>query len=252
VRRPLNATRDALRTLFFQRCFYLFITLLAFVSLTPFLEVDDDRLSIRNLINAFVILAAVAAVGRSLSSFLAALLLALPALALRWWAADIQADVPVELSLRCDAALYVLTIALLLRYVFAREVMNTDRLWGAASAYLLIGVLWGYLFTIVDRAWPGSFSVRGELSHLKLIDLVYFSFSTLTTTGFGDIVAVSEKAKMVATLEGIVGQLFIAILIAKLVGVYAPGPAQPVAQTESLPSQRAATGTDSYGITQRA
>lgn len=248
MKSSLHAARDALRPLFFQRCFYLFVTLLAFVSLTPFLQVDDRHLSVRNLINAFVILAAVAAVGRSIVSFLAALLLAVPALGLRWWAADVQADVPVELSLRCDAALYVLTIALLLRYVFAREVMNTDRLWGAASAYLLIGVLWGYLFTIIDRAWSDSFSVRGELSKLSLIDLVYFSFSTLTTTGFGDIVAVGEKAKMVATLEGIVGQLFIAILIAKLVGVYAPGSVDTFTGADTRLSRRKATSTDAYQI----
>ena len=148
----------------------------------------------------------------------------------------------------------MLTIALLLRYVFAREVMNTDRLWGAASAYLLIGVLWGYLFTIVDRAWPGSFSVRGELAPLNLIDLIYFSFSTVTTTGFGDIVAVGEKAKMVATLEGIFGQLFIAILIAKLVGVYAqPAPADVLAQAPALvPNRSSATSSSFNEITQEA
>jgi hypothetical protein len=93
-------------------------------------------------------------------------------------------------------------------------------LWGAASAYLMIGLLWSFLFAIVDRSNPDSFAVRGSIEMLSLHDLVYFSFSSLTTTGFGDIVPVGRIAKTAATLQVIVGQLFIAILIAKLVGVY--------------------------------
>jgi len=64
--------------------------------------------------------------------------------------------------------------------------------------------------------------VRGTPSNLELIELLYFSFSTLTTVGFGDIVPLSRGAQMAAIFEGIVGTLFLAILIAKLVGVYPP------------------------------
>ena len=70
-----------------------------------------------------------------------------------------------------------------------------------------------------------TFLVRGEPSNLQLIDLLYFSFSTLTTIGFGDIVPLSPGAQVAAIFEGIVGTLFLAILIAKLVGVYPPRPA---------------------------
>ena len=62
--------------------------------------------------------------------------------------------------------------------------MTVRRLWGAASAYLMIGVLWSFLYAIVDRASPQSFAVRGSIAPLQLIDLLYFSFSTLTTTGY--------------------------------------------------------------------
>ena len=146
--------------------------------------------------------------------------LAAPALAFRWLALEQNLPAFVDLALRFDAAVYATTIALLLRYVFDKEVLTTDRLWGAASAYLMIGVLWSFLYAIVERASPQSFALHGAPGSMQLIELLYFSFSTLTTTGFGDIVALSRPARTAAMLEGIVGQLFLAILIARLVGVY--------------------------------
>lgn len=231
VKRGLGASREALRQLFFQRCFYLFTTLLAMIMLAPFIEGTHGGALTRNVINVFVMLSAVAAVGRSLISFLSVLVLALPALALRWLSVNSDNALLIDLALGFDAAVYATAIALLLRYVFDREVMTSDRLWGAASAYLMIGLLWSFLFAIVDRVHPGSFSVRGTISSLELHDLIYFSFSSLTTTGFGDIVPNGRIAKTAATLQVIIGQLFIAILIAKLVGVY------PAALQQTKPEQ---------------
>jgi hypothetical protein len=98
-------------------------------------------------------------------------------------------------------------------------VVTSDRLWGAAATYLMIGVLWSFLYTIIDRADAQAFVIRGANAPLELIDLLYFSFGTLTTTGFGDILPLSAMARTAAMIEGIVGTLFIAILIARLVGV---------------------------------
>lgn len=222
MKRSIVATRHALRALFFQRCFYLFVTLLALVALAPFIQLPPGRLLVRSMVNAFVILAAVAAVGRSIQSFLFVLALAVPAIVFRWLAFDSGDPKYVDLALRFDAAVYASSIVLLLRYVFERGVMDADRLWGAAAAYLMIGVFWAFLFAIVDRANPESFAVRGTTALLGLSDLLYFSFSTLTTTGFGDIVPLTDAARTAASIEGIVGTLFLAILIAKLVGVYPP------------------------------
>jgi hypothetical protein len=220
MRQPISATREALRPLFFQRCFYLFVTLLALIALAPFIEAERSGIILRNLINAFVILSAVAAVGRSLSSFLVVLALAGPALVLRWLSLEPSDSALFDLALRFDAAVYAATIALLLRYVFDRAVLTADRLWGAAAAYLMIGVLWSFFYAIVDRASPESFAIRGSAAPLQLMDLLYFSFSTLTTTGFGDIVPLTRLARSATIVESIIGQLFLAILIARLVGVY--------------------------------
>ncbi len=220
MRQPISVTRDTLRRLFFQRCFYLFVTLLALIALAPFIEPERGGIMLRNGINAFIILSAVAAVGRSLLSFLVVLALAVPGLLLRWLSLDPGHEALFDLALRFDAAVYAATIALLLRYVFDREILTSDRLWGAAAAYLMIGVLWSFLYAIVDRNSPGAFVIRGAVARMDLVDQLYFSFSTLTTTGFGDIVPVTRLARSCAIVESIIGQLFLAILIARLVGVY--------------------------------
>jgi hypothetical protein len=225
MRASLSATRDQIGRLFFRRCFYLFITLLALIALAPFMEAERGGFMIRYLVSSAVMLAAVAAVGRSVLSFVVVLALAAPALGLRWLSLDTGLPSLFDLALRFDAAVYATTIALLLRYVFDREVLTSDRLWGAAAAYLMIGVLWSFIYTIVDRALPQSFAIRGAIEPMQLIDVLYFSFSTLTSTGFGDIVPLTAAARTAATLEGIVGQLFLAILIARLVGVYPHPPA---------------------------
>jgi hypothetical protein len=220
VSAPISATREALGRLFLGRCFYLFVTLLGLVALAPFVESQYGGLMIRYMANSLVMLAAVAAVGRSIVSFIVVLALAAPALALRWLALRSGDASYVDLGLRLDAGVYLVTIFLLLRYVFHRDVLTSDRLWGAAAAYLMIGVLWSVLYTIVDRFGEPAFAIRGASQIMGLNDLLYFSFGTLTTSGFGDIVPVSRAARAAAMVEGIVGQLFMAILIARLVGVY--------------------------------
>jgi hypothetical protein len=220
VSAPISATRDALGRLFFRRCFYLFVTLLALIALAPFIEAQRSGIAIRYMINAVVMLAAVAAVGRSIVSFTFVLAMAAPALTFRWLALQTGDTSYLDVALRLDAGVYAATIALLLRYVFDREVLTSDRLWGAAAAYLMIGVMWSIFFTIIDRVEGPAFAIRDASGPMQLNDLLYFSFGTLTTSGFGDIVPVTRVARTAAMIEGIVGQLFIAILIARLVGVY--------------------------------
>jgi len=89
-----------------------------------------------------------------------------------------------------------------------------------AAAFLLMGVMWAFIFTIIMRSDPRAFSSGGVRGPMPFMDVMYFSFITITTLGYGDILPVSRAARTAALLEAIIGQLFIAILIAKLVGVY--------------------------------
>ncbi|OLL27993.1 voltage-gated potassium channel [Burkholderia sp. SRS-W-2-2016] len=208
--------------IFFQRCFYLFIVLMLFICAAPFVEPTPIGRFAINCANAFIIIAAVASVGRSTLSFTIAVLLGMPALAYQWIAIAGTDPHAMAKSWAFGALLYATTIAYLLRYVFRREVMTADKLFGAASAYLLIAVFWSFLYALIAYFYAGSFALFGNAASLTFYDLVYFSFTVLTSTGFGDITPLSRQARGVCVVEQIVGALFVAILIARLAGVYPP------------------------------
>ena len=221
VRQSIEIPRAALRRVFFQRCFYLFVVLLGLIGISPFIEGLHGSYLLAGF-NAFIVLAAAAAVGRTALSFLIVFCLIGGALGLRFASLDDGRAALFNWALLLHALVYIAVIVLLMRYVFGPEVMDGDRLWGAAAAYLMIGILWCFLYALVELEQSQTFLVRGVPANLELTELLYFSFSTLTTIGFGDIAPLSRAAQVAAIFEGIVGTLFLAILIAKLVGVYPP------------------------------
>lgn len=230
MRRQIDVTRDAMSRLFLARCFYLFIMLLGLIAAAPYIDSSPHGILVRNLINVFIIVSTVAAVGRTTLSFVLVVLLAVPAIVFRWFSLTTDESAYFDLALRFNVALYAAAIAFLVRYVFDRTVMDSDRLWGAAACFLLLSVFWSFLYAIIDREVPGAFMVRGSPSSLDFTDTLYFSLSTVTTTGFGDIAPLARSAKIASGLEAAIGQMFIAILIARLVGVY---PSQHRTQSEA-------------------
>jgi hypothetical protein len=218
----IDWARAALAQVFFQRCFYLFGAVLAVVMVVLLLEPTPRARILLNAGNLLVVVAAIATVGRTRLSFVIALLLAAPTLLFQLLAID-ESDLRFLLhSWAFGAALYGATIGYLLRYVFQREVMTADKLYGAAAAYLMLGALWGYLYAIANHLQPGSFAFGGSVASPLIGDLLYFSFTVLTSTGFGDAVPVLRYARGLCVLEQLVGSLFLAILIARLAGVYPP------------------------------
>jgi hypothetical protein len=152
----------------------------------------------------------------------AALLLAVPAVVFQYTGLFRDDDAQLATSWMFSATLYFITTAYLLRYVFQPRVMTQDKLFGAAAAYLMLGVLWAYVYAIVGYLYPQSYLVVGQPGRLVYADAVYFSVTVLTSTGFGDIVPLTRQARGICMVEQITGGLFVAILIARLAGVYPP------------------------------
>lgn len=216
--------RTTLGQVFYQRCFYLFIAILLLIVGIPLIEQMPFGRMAAGTIHMLMIVSIVAAVGRSGLSFTAALLLAVPSLVFQWlhWS-ELFPGAEV-LWLGFGVALYILTLGYLLNYVFRQDVMTSDKLYGAASAYLLIGVLWAYIYALVEQFHPNSFAIAGTPATPSVNEFLYFSFTTLTSTGFGDMVPLSQQARSWCIVEQIGGTMFVAILIARLSGVYPPRP----------------------------
>jgi len=218
----IRRARETLGRIFFQRCFYLFVLLLALIAIAPFVEPTPRGRLVIGLINGFVVVATVAAVGRSVLSFVTVLLLAVPALGFHYLGVTTDDAEALAKAWEFAAALYAATILYLLRYVFQPDVMTVDKLYGAAAGYLMIGVLWACLYAIVDYYYPGSFTMGGQPAAMAMTDLLYFSFTVLTSTGFGDVVPVLRQARAICVVQQLIGALFLAVLIARLAGVYPP------------------------------
>lgn len=118
---------------------------------------------------------------------------------------------------------YVLYLAgaiyLILRDIISSKLVTIDTICGSICVYLLIGFVWALFYSMIGTLDSNAFSQ-------KIIDTnswskaVYFSFSTLTTLGYGDIVPINSLAKMLTNSQAMIGQLYPAILISILVGIY--------------------------------
>jgi len=112
--------------------------------------------------------------------------------------------------------------------VFSAGTVNIYRIYGAVAVYLVLGVLWANAYVLVYLIQPAAFQFApgAQAFEPPISEMVYFSFVTLTTIGFGDIVPVHPMARSLVILEGLVGQLYPAILLARLVTQYQGRPAK--------------------------
>ncbi len=117
----------------------------------------------------------------------------------------------------------MLLTCLILIQSFREGPTNYHRIMGAVAAYLIIGVICSLAYFLIELWSPGAFGIQGPFALGDIEDLrphfFYFSFVTLTTIGYGDIVPIHPIARTLVILEGVAGQLFPAILIARLVSL---------------------------------
>ena len=110
--------------------------------------------------------------------------------------------------------------AVAVKFAFSARSVDREHVYAALSAYLLAGIFLGVLCWVLEQFWPGSYTFAGDFSRVSAI---YFSFVTLATLGYGDIVPRTDVARGLAIVEGVGGQLFLAVLVARLVSLYARG-----------------------------
>ena len=200
----------------------LLVTLLVLIVVSPLVPLEDSWFIIELLFDA-ILLAGVYSVGPSKHRW-PFLVLTVVTLAVRWGellsgvaGLDVSA-----LTLTVIWLFYALWI--IVAHLFARQDVTVDTILGAVITYLLAAVAFGTLFQIIELQSPGSFSgvseaLRQDRAHLSNA-MMYFSLVCITTMGYGDIVPLSDLARPLAVLEGVFGQLYLAVMIARLVGLH--------------------------------
>jgi hypothetical protein len=180
---------------------------------------------ILNVLFVFVLLSGVFSASPSIGMRRAMLLVAVAAVLCRWIASASTQTIWLALQYAFNALFYGTTVVALLMRVFERGPKTGHRVQGAIAVYLLQGMMWAALYQLVEIFLPGAFQYAASSDGPPLSAtaqssiFIYFSFVTLTTVGYGDVLAIDPLARSLAMIEALSGQLFPAVLIARIVAL---------------------------------
>jgi voltage-gated potassium channel len=176
---------------------------------------------------SFVLLSALSTLNVSKTYFVLGILLALPALISRW-ILQFEQNEPAEVIVAVTASAFIMiTVMGLIRHLFKVRQVTFDTISAAICAYLLLALAWAFIFALLELEEPGSFSSSLVVRHvhsgsallMTMNNAIYYSFVCLTTTGYGDIAPRSELTRTLSVLESVTRQMYLAILIARLVSL---------------------------------
>lgn len=210
----------------------LLISLLAFVLLTPFVSDRESGVLLVRVAFSTILLAGfyVAYGRRSLRR------LAVPAIlfgiGVEWLTYFLRLPAGTHVRLLMDAILFLLVAVAQLYAVLQQRRVSADTVVGGINAYLLIAISFMLIHALLEVLEPGAYRTGGRtLAEYVLgaehsegfATMLYFSFVTITTLGYGDITPVSAAAKLAASVEALFGQIYLATFIARLVALYVAG-----------------------------
>ena len=218
---PIGKVRQQFSAWYVQRRHrVLFLSLLLTLILAPVSQEYQLRSGLVELLYLMILAAAAAGLDGSHERRWAIVIVTLTAVSrsLGWWS---NLKAASALAAILFVALAILAAIASLRFALKSQHANGERLTAALSTYLLAGHMFGVCYWQVEQWRVGSFAVGGAPVSAGTLDLptcVYFSFVTLATLGYGDIVPLTPTARGLAVTEAIIGQLYLAVLVARLVG----------------------------------
>jgi hypothetical protein len=198
------------------------VCILLFLVIGPVVERYRGLRALLDVFLCMVFLATVKAVATHRKQFLTAVCIVVPFLVLHWLG-RYGASVPVAFT-ACVLGVAFLgyAIVLILRFVFRTDTVTASTIFAAVSVYMLLALLWSLVFRGLDLVEPGSFRSPGAEIQIteSTLRYVYYSFVTLTTVGYGDFTPNSSLAGGLAVMESVVGQIYLVVQVAWLVGMH--------------------------------
>jgi len=210
-----------------RRFAYLTKSLVLLILAYPYLEIEVVGQVVMTIITILVMVSLIIAVSDTRRSIIIALCLTIP------WFVTLMINFPLfeaerGIVVRKEIVFAVLlflytTITIFMHLLKSREV-TSEILFASVCVYLLIGLTWAALYVFIDLIYPHSFIDVGDNLAITAPRFLFFSYITLTTVGYGTMNPVSDPARSLALLEAIIGQLYLAILVARLVGLHISKP----------------------------
>ncbi len=190
--------------------FYLFI-------FAPIAKADETGRIISGIFFSLLIISGVASVANERKYKIFIVVFASLAFLSKWFATLLHSDKQIFGDL-FSILYFVLLGFVISKHIFSNRNINIHRIMGSVILYLIIGMVFAYIYSIIEMFANGSFLMTGRKpDETYESKFVYYSFITLTTTGYGDITPVRTIARSITIIEALIGQLFPAILIARLV-----------------------------------
>jgi Ion channel len=190
------------------------------VLLYPFLEDSDGGRAIFSLLGIAILGLVLLAVRSSPAHTWVALLLGLPAAVLLLIQAVTTDDALLPYSSALEAVLYFYAAGALIAYMLEDHVITRDELWAVGATFTLVAWAFAYSYTVCQAIEPDSFTAAVDASQDRSwMELLFLSFTTLSSTGLSDVVPVNAFARALVMIEQVAGVGYIAMVVSRLVGL---------------------------------
>lgn len=208
------------RIIFEWRFIYLFSFILLLISLKPVQKKLDFFDILLDIIMTAVLLAAINAVSQNKKQAVFGIILAVPAFVTTW--STTFFDHPsIDLASAISGVAFFLFLAVaIFNFVIKQDQITRDLMTGAAVVYLLFAITWAFAYEGIELLQPGSFYISEQDSLEQGFPYMYFSIVTITTLGYGDIHPISAVSRTAASLEALIGQIYLVFTVARLVGIH--------------------------------
>jgi len=200
------------------RFLFLLIAIILMFALRPFLEGVFRITYLMDIFFTAIFLSAVYAASQKRGVFIVAVFVALLTVVLLWLTRLTDNPSFGIAGNIIGSLFFAFTTIMILSYLFREDKITGDMIMGAICVYFLFGLIWALVFSTMETLQPGSFKMaQGPASQPAF---TYYSYVTLTTLGYGDITPISAPARSLSLLEAMMGQLYLAVLVARLVGLH--------------------------------
>jgi hypothetical protein len=193
---------------------------LAAVLLYPFMESSDAGRALFSVFGIAILGLVVLAVRTSPALTWVAVLLGLPATVLLLIQAVTGRDELLPWSSALEAVLYLYAAGALIAYMLEDHIITRDELFAVGATFTLVAWAFAYMYTVVQAVSPGSFTAAvSPEAERSWMELLFLSFTTLSSTGLGDVIPIRPFARGVVMLEQVAGVAYVAMVVSRLVGL---------------------------------
>lgn len=203
-----------------NRFLVLLLMILLLLIASPFLLPFVRFKLLLDIFYTIILLSALWAISDKRRHLIVAVVLAVPYLATTW-AGYFEENYTIALADGLTNTIFFGFVAyVVLRHVFGAVAVTREVIFAAVVAYLFIALAWANVYATTELVFPGSYALPESGFEVGLYELVYFSFVTITTLGYGDITPLTDRAAGLAVVEALVGQIYMVVLVAWLVGMH--------------------------------